>query len=96
LDIPEHVFAESLDTFIDANAEMIVEVYETKGKRYVRQLGQTARYNCTDLIVVRTGLPGKGNIACLESFHRLVDLDIRRNGVSIQSSVPSSRNEAGR
>jgi hypothetical protein len=47
LDISEHVFAEALGTFIDANAEMIVEVYETKGERYVR-LGQTARYNCSD------------------------------------------------
>ena len=47
LDIPEHVFVEALDTFIDANAEMIVEVYENKGERYVR-LGQTARYNCSD------------------------------------------------
>jgi len=47
LDIPKKVFAEALGTFIDANAEMIVEVYVTKGERYVR-LGQTARYNCSD------------------------------------------------
>jgi hypothetical protein len=45
--IPENVFAEALDTFVDVNAEMIVEVYEIKGERYVR-LGQTARYNCND------------------------------------------------
>ena len=46
LAIPENVFGEALDTFVDANAEMIVEVYENKGERYVR-LGQTARYNCS-------------------------------------------------
>jgi hypothetical protein len=46
LAIPENVFAEALDTFVDANAEMIVEVYEKKAERYVR-LGQTARYNCS-------------------------------------------------
>ena len=45
--IPQNVFAEALDTFIDADAKMIVEVYENKGERYVR-LGQTARYNCND------------------------------------------------
>jgi len=45
--IPEKVFAEALDTFIDVNAEMIVEVYENKGERYLR-LGESARYNCND------------------------------------------------
>jgi hypothetical protein len=45
--IPENVFAEALDTFIDADAKMIVEVYENNGEKYVR-LGQTARYNCSD------------------------------------------------
>jgi hypothetical protein len=45
--IPENVFAEALETFVDANAEMIVEVYEKKNQRYLR-LGQTARYNCND------------------------------------------------
>ena len=45
--IPENVFAEALETFVDANAEMIVEVYEKKDERYLR-LGQTARYNCSD------------------------------------------------
>jgi hypothetical protein len=45
--IPENVFAEALETFVDANAEMIVEVYEKKDERYLR-LGQTARYNCND------------------------------------------------
>ena len=47
LAIPENVFAEALDTFIDADAKMMIEVYENKGERYVR-LGQTARYNCSD------------------------------------------------
>ena len=45
--IPENVFAEALETFVDANAEMIVEVYENNGERYVR-LGKLARYNCSD------------------------------------------------
>jgi hypothetical protein len=47
LAIAENVFAEALDTFIDADAEMIVEVYDNNGEKYVR-LGQTARYNCSD------------------------------------------------
>ena len=47
LAIPEAVFAEALDTFVDSNAEMIVEVYESNGERYVR-LGKLARYNCSD------------------------------------------------
>jgi uncharacterized protein YvpB len=47
LDIPENVFAEALETFVDANAEMIVEVYENNSERYVR-LGKLARYNCSD------------------------------------------------
>jgi len=47
LAIPEKVFAEALDTFIDVNAEMIVEVYENNGERYLR-LGESARYNCSD------------------------------------------------
>jgi hypothetical protein len=28
LDIPENIFAEVLETFVDANAEMIAAVYE--------------------------------------------------------------------
>jgi len=44
LDIPGNVFAEAL-AFKDANAEMIVEVYENNGEKYLR-LGKSARYNC--------------------------------------------------
>ena len=47
LAIPRNVFAEALDGFADVNGELIVEMFERKGERYIR-LGQTAKYNCTD------------------------------------------------
>jgi hypothetical protein len=36
LAIPEKVFAEALDSFVDANAERIVKVFEQNGERYLR------------------------------------------------------------
>jgi hypothetical protein len=47
LSIPRNVFAEALDGFVDVAGELIVEMFERKGERYIR-LGQTAKYNCSD------------------------------------------------
>jgi hypothetical protein len=35
LAIPENVFVEALDSFIDANGKRIVEVFEQNGERYL-------------------------------------------------------------
>ena len=47
LAIPLNLFAEALDGFADVNGELIVEMFERKGERYIR-LGETAKYNCSD------------------------------------------------
>jgi hypothetical protein len=47
LAIPRNVFAEALDGFVDVNGELIVEMFERDGERYIR-LGETAKYNCSD------------------------------------------------
>jgi hypothetical protein len=47
LAIPRNVFAEALDGFADVAGELIVEMFERKGERYIR-LGETAKYNCSD------------------------------------------------
>jgi hypothetical protein len=47
LAIPRSVFAEALDGFADVNGELIVEMFERNGERYIR-LGETAKYNCSD------------------------------------------------
>ena len=47
LDIPRNVFAEALDGFADVRGELIVEMFERNGERYIR-LGETAKYNCGD------------------------------------------------
>ena len=47
LDIPRNVFAEALDGFADVKGELIVEMFERNGERYIR-LGGTAKYNCSD------------------------------------------------
>jgi hypothetical protein len=47
LAIPLNVFAEALDGFADVNGELIIEMFERKGERYIR-LGETAKYNCRD------------------------------------------------
>jgi len=41
------LFAEALDGFVDVNGELIIEMFERKGERYIR-LGETAKYNCRD------------------------------------------------
>ena len=47
LAIPETVFVEALDSFVDANGERIVEVFEQNGERYLR-LGESAKFNISD------------------------------------------------
>ena len=47
LAIPLNLFAEALDGFVDVNGELIIEMFERKGERYIR-LGETAKYNCRD------------------------------------------------
>jgi len=47
LAIPLSLFAEALDGFADVRGELIVEMFERKGERYIR-LGETAKYNCSD------------------------------------------------
>jgi len=47
LAIPRNVFAEALDGFADVRGELIVEMFERNGERYIR-LGETAKYNCSD------------------------------------------------
>ena len=47
LAIPRNVFAEALDGFADIRGELIVEMFERNGERYIR-LGETAKYNCSD------------------------------------------------
>ena len=47
LAIPRNVFAEALDGFADVKGELIVEMFERNGERYIR-LGETAKYNCGD------------------------------------------------
>ena len=47
LAIPLNVFGEALDGFADVRGELIVEMFQRKGERYIR-LGQTAKYNCSD------------------------------------------------
>jgi hypothetical protein len=47
LAIAENVFAEALDTFVDANGERIVEVFEKNGERYL-SLGESAKINLSD------------------------------------------------
>ena len=47
LAIPGNVFAEALDGFADVRGELIVEMFERNGERYIR-LGETAKYNCGD------------------------------------------------
>jgi hypothetical protein len=44
--IPEGLFAEALDAFINAENQMAVEVFERNG-RYLR-LGESAQDNCND------------------------------------------------
>jgi hypothetical protein len=41
------VFAEALDGFADVKGELIVEMFERNGERYIR-LGETSKYNCSD------------------------------------------------
>ena len=47
LAIPRNVFAEALDGFADIRGELIVEMFQCNGERYIR-LGETAKYNCSD------------------------------------------------
>ena len=47
LAIPRNLFAEALDGFADVRGELIVEMFERNGERYIR-LGETAKYNCSD------------------------------------------------
>jgi hypothetical protein len=47
LAIPEKVFVEALDSFIDANGERIIEVFEQDGERYL-SLGDSAKFNLSD------------------------------------------------
>ena len=47
LAIPRNVFAEALDGFADVKGELIVEMFERNGERYIR-LGETSKYNCSD------------------------------------------------
>ena len=47
LAIPRNVFAEALDGFADIRGELIVEMFERNGERYIR-LGETAKYNSSD------------------------------------------------
>jgi len=47
LAIAENLFAEALDTFVDANGERIVEVFEQNGERYL-SLGESAKINLSD------------------------------------------------
>jgi len=47
LAIPENVFVEALDSFIDANGERIVEVFEQNGERYL-SLGDSTIFNLSD------------------------------------------------
>ena len=47
LAIPRNVFVEVLDGFADVRGELIVEMFEHNGERYIR-LGETAKYNCVD------------------------------------------------
>jgi len=47
LTIPLSLFAEALDGFVDVNGELIVEMFERNGERYIR-LGETSKYNCSD------------------------------------------------
>jgi hypothetical protein len=47
LAIPRNVFAEALDGFADVRGELIVEMFERNGERYIR-LGEIAKYNCSD------------------------------------------------
>ena len=44
LTIPEAIFAEALESFVDATGERIVEVIERDGKRYLKP-GVTTRSN---------------------------------------------------
>jgi hypothetical protein len=47
LAIPENVFDEALESFIDVTGERIVEVFEQTGERYLR-LGDSTRFNLSD------------------------------------------------
>jgi hypothetical protein len=47
LAIPLSLFAEALDGFADGRGELIVEMFERNGERYIR-FGETAKYNCSD------------------------------------------------
>ena len=47
LAIPLNLFAEALDGFVDVKGELIIEMFERNGERYIR-LGETAKYNCGD------------------------------------------------
>jgi hypothetical protein len=47
LAIPEKVFVEVLDSFVDANGEKIVEVFEQTGERYLT-LGESTGFNLSD------------------------------------------------
>jgi hypothetical protein len=47
LGIPEKVFVEALDSFVDVSGERIVEVFEQTGERYLR-LGDSTRFNLSD------------------------------------------------
>jgi hypothetical protein len=47
LAIAEKVFVEALDSFVDANGEKIVEVFEQTGERYLT-LGESTRFNLSD------------------------------------------------
>ena len=47
LAIPRNVFAEALDDFADVKGELIVEMFERNGERYIR-LGKTSKYKCSD------------------------------------------------
>jgi hypothetical protein len=43
--IPEGLFAEALDAFVNAENQMAVEVFERNGERFL-QLGESAQENC--------------------------------------------------
>ena len=48
LDIPEHVFAETLEAFRHGE-QSAVEVFESNGETYLR-LGESSRYNCDNYL----------------------------------------------
>ena len=47
-DIPDHVFAETLETFRHGE-QAAVEVFESNGETYLR-LGESSRYNCDNYL----------------------------------------------